>query len=191
MTHNLQQRILDSPTREIEISCLLEGPYGNIRPVHAFPTVVVVAGGVGISTALPYLKKYLHHRRELNRRFVLIWTVREAALAENLLREIRGLSFRPDVAVKLYVTGENEKLAEKENWRLPVGVSLKYKRPKIVKAVVKEGQGRVSGTPMAVIACGSGSVVDAAREGAVKALGEASGKKGMGEVLYWEESHGW
>lgn len=205
MTHKLCQRILDSRDGYVDIPCLLEGPYGKLRPVSAFPTVVVIAGGVGISTALPYLRKHLYRGRDPTRRFALIWTLRDAEVADNILQEVKGLSFRPDVSVKVYITGGEDRNREGSGkdkelglgmggggcWRMPLGVDVKYRRPRIAEAIVRESEARVPGTPMAVIACGSGSVVDAARQGAVKALEGAAGSKGMGEVMYWEEGHGW
>ncbi|KAI5781403.1 ferric reductase like transmembrane component-domain-containing protein [Geopyxis carbonaria] len=186
MTRDILQRIINSPEKSVDVPCFLEGPYGNLRPVHAFPTVVVIAGGVGISTGLPYLQQQLHRRREITHRFLLIWTVREGSLAEKVLREVRGLSFRPDVAVRVYITRSNEK----DSWRMPLGVKVRYRRPLIEEMIVKEANSRVPGTPMAVISCGGGAVVDSARRGAVRALDGAAGKKGRGEVVYWEEGYG-
>jgi len=187
------QRILSSPGRTLHhLPCLLEGPYGADRPIPSFPTVLVIAGGVGVSTALPYLQQHLSNPSS-TRRFVLIWSVREGAFAEKVLRhEVRAL--RSDTLVKIYVTQTREKRGKEEGreyWRLPVGVRVRRRRPRIEEIIVREAGMRVAGTPMAVVACGAGGVVDAARRGAVRALEGAAGTGGMGDVVYWEEAYGW
>ena len=187
VTQNLLQRVLASPTKCLKLPCLLEGPYGIARPVQAFPTVILIAGGVGISTALPYLQQHLSTGIETTRRFVLIWSVRDGTLAEKLLAHIRGLGFRRDVVVKVFIT----RAKEGDSWRLPVGVKVRYRRPRIEDTILREANSRVPGTPMAVVACGGAAVVDCARKGSVMALKDAGGMKGTGEIAYWEEGYGW
>jgi hypothetical protein len=187
VTRELLQRVLASPRQAIELPCLLEGPYGIARPVQAFPTVILIAGGVGISTALPYLQQHLSTGVETTRRFVLIWSVRDGTLAEKLLAHIRGLGFRQDVVVKVFIT----RAKEGDSWRLPVGVKVRYRRPRIEDTILREASQRVHGTPMAVVACGGAAVVDCARKGSVMALERAGGRQGTGEIAYWEEGYGW
>ncbi|KAI5809391.1 ferric reductase like transmembrane component-domain-containing protein [Pyronema omphalodes] len=185
MTRTLLQQL--SLGGKLSLPCLLEGPYGIARPVQAFHTVIIIAGGVGVSTALPYLTTHLSQEVGVTKRFVLIWSVREGTMAEKTLEGIKGLSFRKDVALKVYIT----RSSEKDSWRLPLGVKVRYKRPMIEESILKEARNRIHGTPMAVIACGGGPVVDCARRGTVMALENAAGRKGEGEILYWEEGYGW
>lgn len=188
MTGNLLARIQNSGQHTIEIPCLLEGPYGTLRPIHAFPTILLVAGGVGISTALPYLQEHLLSRTPALR-FTLIWTVREVELAVNVLHRVRGLGGNSGVSIKVYITGAEP--GKDEGRVFPQGVRVRYRRPRIIEQVVKAAQERERGTAMAVVACGSGAVVDDARRGAVEALKTAAGRDGRGEVVYWEEAQGW
>ena len=187
MTRSLLERIPSGAA--IQVPCVLEGPYGIARPVQAFPTVLVIAGGVGLSTALPYLQQQLQLSTEMavTRRFVLIWSVREGAMAEKALKGVKGLGFRPDVAVRVFITRSNPK----DEWRLPIGVKVRYRRPKIEETILREARDRIHGTPMAVVACGGAGVVDCARKGVVEALEHAAGPRGTGEILYWEEGYGW
>jgi hypothetical protein len=108
-------------------------------------------------------------------------------MAEKILKGVKGLGFRQDVVVKVYITRSEEK----DSWRLPIGVKVRYRRPRIEESIIKEAKGRVPGTPMAVIACGGAAVVDCARKGTVEALEDAAGKNGSGEIVYWEEGYGW
>lgn len=185
MTRSLLERIPSGAA--IRVPCVLEGPYGIARPVQAFPTVVVIAGGVGVSTALPYLQQQLSTEVAVTRRFVLIWSVREGAMAEKVLKGVKGLGFRPDVAVRVFIT----RSSAKDVWRLPIGVKVRYRRPKIEETILREARERIHGTPMAVVACGGAGVVDCARKGVVEALENAAGRRGTGEILYWEEGYGW
>jgi hypothetical protein len=189
MTRTLLNRLLESPHHSLDMSCLLEGPYGIARPVQAFPTVVVIAGGVGMSTALPYLQQHMSKGVEITRRFLLIWSVRDGIMAQKILASIKslGLSFRKDVELKLYIT----RAKEGDSFLLPAGVKVRYRRPKIERSIQREAKRRVPGTPMAVVACGGAAVVDCARKGSVMALERAAGRKGMGEIVYWEEGYGW
>jgi hypothetical protein len=103
------------------------------------------------------------------------------------LSGVRGLNRRNDVVIKIYITrtGGEKKL------KFPQAVKIRRGRPKIEEAVVKIVQERMTGSPMAVIASGSGSVVGSARKGAVKALADAPGRRGLGEAVYWEVGYGW
>jgi hypothetical protein len=89
--------------------------------------------------------------------------------------------------VKVYVTQSREKRNKeegREGWGLPVGVRVRQRRPGIEEIIVREAGMRVAGTPMAVVACGAGGVVDVARRGVVRV-------RRMGDVVYWEEAYGW
>lgn len=187
MTRNLLKRLQESPGHTLILPCLLEGPYGIARPVQCFPTVMIISGGVGVSTALPYLQQQLAKEVQVTRRFVMIWSVRDGTMAEKLLTHIRGLENREDIVVKIYIT----RSSTKDTWRLPVGVKVRYRRPNIEDLILRESKSRTPGTPMALVACGGGAVVDCARRGAVKALEGAAGKGGTGELVYWEEGYGW
>lgn len=186
MTASLLARLQEAKHHTIKLPCYLEGPYGTLKPIHAFHTVVLIAGGVGISTSLPYLQEHILAAVPALK-FTLVWTVREEELAANVLHRVQELRERRGVCIKVYITGEQKR----KDLVFPPGVRVRYRRPRIVEQIVKAANEREWGTSMAVISCGSGAVVDDARRGAVEALHTAAGRDGRGDVVYWEEAQGW
>lgn len=167
--------------RELEIKCLIEGAYGVSHPLHLFETVVLIAGGVGITTILPYLVDYMERargleKRTLTRRLVFLWTAKEEELVENLVAKKfpKGCLTRTDISMQLYVT--KNKAGQK---KLP---GVKYRRPKIPE-ILKAEQMRVVGK-MAVMSCGPSILVDIVRDAVVRCLD--SERK---HVEYFEESY--
>lgn len=180
--HEKQNEIQGFPRgRELEIKCLIEGAYGVSHPLHLFETVVLIAGGVGITTILPYLVDYMERargqdRRTLTRRLVFLWTAKEEELVENLVAKKfpKGCLTRMDISMQLYVT--KNKAGQK---KLP---GVKYRRPKIPDILESE-QKRVDGK-MAVMSCGPSVLVDIVRAAVVGCL-----DKERKHVEYFEESY--
>lgn len=180
--HEEQNKIHGFPRgRELEIKCLIEGAYGVSHPLHLFETVVLIAGGVGITTILPYLVDYMERargpeKRTLTQRLVFLWTAKEEELVENLVARKfpKGCLTRTDISMQLYVT--KNKAGQK---KLP---GVKYRRPKIPE-ILKSEQMRVVGK-MAVMSCGPSVLVDIVRDAVVGCL-DAERK----HVEYFEESY--
>ena len=172
--------------KELEIKCLIEGAYGINRPMHLFETAVVIAGGVGVTTILPYLADFVDRsrgagpdNRTLTRRFVFVWTAREEELVENVIvkRFPKGVLNREDVSLQLYVT---RRKAEGEK-KLP---GVRYRRPNIPEILATERK-RLVGR-MAVLSCGPSVLVDITRNAVVECLTQE-----RKHVQYFEESYGW
>lgn len=180
--HEKQNEIHGFPRgRELEIKCLIEGAYGVSHPLHLFETVVLIAGGVGITTILPYLVDYMERargpeKRTLTRRLVFLWTAKEEELVENLVAKKfpKGCLTRTDISMQLYVT--KNKAGQK---KLP---GVRYRRPKIPEILQSE-QRRVVGK-MAVMSCGPSILVDIVRDAVVGCL-DTERK----HVEYFEESY--
>ena len=183
--HDEQQRREGRPRiKELEIKCLIEGAYGINRPLHLFETAIVIAGGVGVTTILPYLADYVERtrgpeRRTLTRRFVFVWTAREEELVENVVvkRFPNGILKRRDISLQLYVTRKKPEGAKK----MP---GVRYRRPKIEDIIETERKNLVG--RMAVLSCGPSILVDITRNAVVESLG-----KERKHVQYFEESYGW
>lgn len=159
-------------TKSITMPVFLEGPYGHTHAAATNP--LVIAGGVGISTALPYLTAHLASRR--SRRFHLMWVVREGALAEDVFSRI-DLRGRKDLEISVYIT----RAGGQTEWKVPEGVRVRCRRPRIEALIMRIARERGG---VQVVACGGARVVDAARRGAVEAEAE------IGGVRYWEEGYG-
>jgi predicted ferric reductase len=80
MTNSLYNKASKAPNRTITVRGLVEGPYGGLHSFDSYGTVVLVAGGVGITHMISYIKPLIEGYNEgriATRKIVLIWTVRE------------------------------------------------------------------------------------------------------------------
>ncbi|RPA88170.1 hypothetical protein BJ508DRAFT_3302 [Ascobolus immersus RN42] len=66
-----------------DINVMIEGPYGTKHPVMTYKTILLIAGGIGISAVLPHIRDYFTQmstpegRRGIRtRRIVLLWSCR-------------------------------------------------------------------------------------------------------------------
>jgi NAD(P)H-flavin reductase len=135
---------------------LIDGPYGGpTRDPGAFDTVVLVAGGAGVTFTIPILKD-LVQRMELDRlrcsKIIFVWTVRSEMALEWLREEIGkcALEAGDRLDVEYYVTETKVETNEKE-W-FASNISINYRRPKLEKILataVKDNAGR-----MCVLAAG-------------------------------------
>lgn len=87
-------RVHDGATKTLlnrsHVKVLIEGPYGKHQDLSDFPTMVCIAGGVGVTACQPYL-----HAHPGNA--VLYWGVRSQALADGMQSLIRP--FKHEVVV--------------------------------------------------------------------------------------------
>ncbi|KAL1408716.1 ferric-chelate reductase Frp1 [Vanrija albida] len=78
------RRLVNSLTTDVttDINAYIEGPYGTTHRMNHFDTVVLVAGGTGITYALSHLLDIIKHGREGNTAVGvvhLVWNVRQGA----------------------------------------------------------------------------------------------------------------
>ncbi|KAF2724681.1 hypothetical protein K431DRAFT_281633 [Polychaeton citri CBS 116435] len=95
---------------------LFDGPYGGIpqsRSLHQrFDRAILVCGGGGISTGLPWLKHFAAHMTDYEKTcklqtVVFIWCIRRASMLAWCQDEITRLSQQgtSDIRIRVYVTG--------------------------------------------------------------------------------------
>lgn len=78
-------------------SAWIDGPYGGVgRPLERLcDTMILFAGGTGITACLPWLKHVVHARRSGSpvrcRKVVLVWVMRNVAALEWVERELKAL----------------------------------------------------------------------------------------------------
>lgn len=88
--------------QKVDMSVLIEGPYGVHCPVERYDTILLVAGGIGITGIVPYAE-YLAlspHYHEIH----LIWTVSSVDELTWIEERLQWLSETGKVHIKLYVT---------------------------------------------------------------------------------------
>ncbi|KAJ9632066.1 hypothetical protein H2203_000467 [Taxawa tesnikishii (nom. ined.)] len=78
MTRKLYNKAASSPTGAITMSGALEGPYGGHESLSSYGTVVLFAGGVGITHCINYIAFLMKQYNEglcSTRKMLLVWSV--------------------------------------------------------------------------------------------------------------------
>ena len=189
LTSSLRDRILQSGHSSIQITALVEGPYGETHPVLTYNNIIFIAGGSGIAAVLPYLQQFLlGDRSQRTKRVHIIWAARQHTFVRDVLdHELAPAAVHPQVKLDLYVTGaspkpEKDKVVDLDRFHEDIG--MRYARPAI--AVLLPTEVRESAGSTAVLVCGPAQMADDARKAAVEAVAE--GYAGLG---YFEEYFGW
>ena len=142
----------------LSIPCLIEGPYGHQRSLHTYDTVVVIAGGIGVSTTLAYLYNHMSRVEKgetFTRRFVFVWSCREDMLMDRLIWDADLMNktqdtshlFGTQIEMMLYFTGTATKRQEVrfvEPWAKEMGMQLDEKRSKSEDVGRRPSTGRPS-----------------------------------------------
>lgn len=80
------------PASDVTKTAIIDGPYGRVREMEQFDTVVLLAGGAGACFTMPLLRDLVRRKRErlatVTRRVRLVWVVRERGQIEWFAREI-------------------------------------------------------------------------------------------------------
>ncbi|WVF65762.1 hypothetical protein IAT40_000496 [Kwoniella sp. CBS 6097] len=88
-TKRWQKKILRKGERTANLRLLLEGPYGSSHPVERYDRVLFIAGGSGITSALPYLYKLRQIAAQvpepITREITLVWIVKDRNYAADVL----------------------------------------------------------------------------------------------------------
>ncbi|WVR07339.1 hypothetical protein IAU60_004380 [Kwoniella sp. DSM 27419] len=114
-TKRWRKRISHKADRTDHTRIMLEGPYGHVNPVEQFDRVLMVAGGSGITSMLPYIHRLCHPTDRFDRsitRFIdLVWIVKDTRYAADVLNHelseyvtkgARSVQFR----IHMYITKE-------------------------------------------------------------------------------------
>jgi len=198
-TLRLKQECLNSVTGSVNPKALIEGPYGERSPLHLYENVVLIAGGTGLSGALPYLLDHIRRAtigETRTRHVTLVWCAKQAAMIRDVAaRELQMILGREDVHVYFHATSQYETpitvdTDNLEKWMLAYPqLIISYRRPNIkhtVFSVVNDVHTAGSaGDRVAILTCGPAAMADEARCAVHQALKE--GNKG---VEYFEETFG-
>ena len=111
MTEKLYNKARASPTGVITMLGAVEGPYGGLECLHSYGTVLLFAGGVGITHQLSHIRELLQGyeaAKVATRKIVLIWSVRQTEQLEWVrpwMDEILAMESRREVLkVLIHVT---------------------------------------------------------------------------------------
>ena len=186
MTKQLFDKASAAPGGQILLNGYLEGPYGGPMSLKSYGTVLLFAGGVGITHQLPYVRDLVagyELGKVATRKIVLVWSVRYHEQLEWIrpwMNQILEMPGRKDVLeVSIFVT-------KPRNPRDIVSHSQKVRmyngRLNSRQIIAREVQDRVGA--MAVTVCGPGALADDIREGVRAHIDE-------GTIDFQEESFTW
>ncbi|KAF3059220.1 Ferric/cupric reductase transmembrane component 2 [Daldinia childiae] len=166
MTHTLYQRAAAQPDGRLMTTCLVEGPYGGEHMMHSYGTVMLFAGGVGITHAVPHVRDLVTgfaNGTVATRKVVLVWIIQSPEHLEWIrpwMTEILAMDRRRDVLrIMLFVSRPR---STKEIHSPSSTVQMFPGRPNIETLISMEAEQQV-GT-MGVTVCGPGALSDEVRQ---------------------------
>ncbi|PYH42917.1 ferric reductase family protein [Aspergillus saccharolyticus JOP 1030-1] len=178
---------LQSPTGPpLRLPALIEGPYTSHHTLTSYGTILLVAGGVGITHCLPFLPDLLRGYAAgtvAARRITLVWIVQSPEHLEWIrpwMTEVLAMEGRRTVLrVKLFVTRPRN---PREIQSPSATVEMFAGRPDVSMLVRMEAAAQVGA--MGVVCCGSGGLSDEVRKACRSVVG--------GTVVdYFEEGFSW
>ncbi|ORY16431.1 ferric reductase like transmembrane component-domain-containing protein [Clohesyomyces aquaticus] len=181
LTRSMYERACKSPKETFHTWGMLEGPYGTHQSLDSYGTVVLFAGGVGITHQVMYIKQLLEgfqNKTTCTQKILLVWQVPDSECLEWVrpwMDEILRMKSRKKVLrVMLFISRPKKPLSNiSESVRMIPG------RCDFKTIVQKEFEDRVGA--MVVQCCGSGGFADDVRaavrpkieEGSVEYIEEA------------------
>ncbi|KAJ5578796.1 uncharacterized protein N7459_007760 [Penicillium hispanicum] len=194
-TQQLRQQCLRAKDRPVETTILLEGPYRHNFPLWKYESVLMIVGGTGIASAVPYLQDHLRRsadgwdesseEKTRTRDVELVWTAKQPAFLRDLSRrELGPILRRQDVQASFYTTGSSFGASEDLN---DVGCDIHVGRPHLQSLIMSRAcDASSAGTTLVILVCGPVGMADEARAATHLAL-----RQGHQSIRYVEESFTW
>ncbi|KAJ5160996.1 hypothetical protein N7492_006388 [Penicillium capsulatum] len=194
-TRQLRDQCLRSANHSVTTTILLEGPYGHHFPLWKYESVLMVVGGTGVASAVPYIQD--HVRRSMDecdeplvektrtREIELVWTARQAAfLREVACGELKPALCRADIQASFYTTGPSDLVPEDLHG---LGSEVQRGRPRLQSLIMSRASDAASaGSRLAILVCGPAGMADEARAATHLAM-----RQGYRSIQYVEESFAW
>ncbi|KAI1310991.1 ferric reductase like transmembrane component-domain-containing protein [Xylaria venustula] len=183
MTSTLYQRAAAHPEGRLVTRCLVEGPYGGEHMMDSYGTVMLFAGGVGITHAVPHMRHLVAgfaNGTVATRKVVLVWIIQSPEHLEWIrpwMTQILAMDKRRDILrIMLFVSRPR---STKEIHSPSSTVQMFPGRPNIETLMGMEMENQVG--KMGVTVCGPGALSDEVRlavrskqyEGAIDFIEEA------------------
>ena len=191
MTRTLYRKARRSTTGIISLSAFVEGPYGGLENMRSYGTVMLFAGGAGITHQLSHVKDLVEAFSDgtcATRKVILVWSMRsfeqlewvQPWMDELIQMSRRGLCLK----ILFYVTRpcydvDAEGAAEKSR---SCSGHVSFGRVDVGDLVEREFRERVGA--MCVGVCGPGGLADDVRAASRAVMSR-------GKVDFWEESFTW
>ncbi|GAB7354979.1 hypothetical protein MBLNU459_g5591t2 [Dothideomycetes sp. NU459] len=176
MTRKLYDKACASSTGQVTMWGAIEGPYGGHESLSSYGTVILFAGGVGITHCVGYVQHLLSEYAEgtcSTRKILLVWSVPNTEALEwarPWMDHILKMEGRKDVLrVQLFVTKPRHQ--NEVNSRTGT-VQMFPGRCNPTTIIDKEVSDRVGA--MGVVVCGPGAFADSVRAAARKQVDAGS-----------------
>lgn len=165
VTHAMYKKAMASPEGRFTTRCLVEGPYGSLHGLKSYGTLMLFAGGVGITHQVPYVKELVEgyaNGTVAARKVVLIWTIQSPEHLEWIrpwMTEILAMDRRREILrVMLFVSRPR---STTEIHSPSSTVQMFPGRPNIETLIGIEAESQIGA--MAVSVCGPGTLSDEVR----------------------------
>jgi predicted ferric reductase len=163
LTRKMYDKAAQAPNQEFTTWGAIEGPYGGHHSLDSYGTVILFAGGVGITHQVMYVKHLVnsyHLGTSAIQKLVLVWTVPESECLEWVrpwMDEILRMPGRKKVLrVLLFITRPKKHIDSSST-----SVKMLAGRPPTKSLLETEIKNRVGA--VAVTVCGSGPFADDVR----------------------------
>jgi NAD(P)H-flavin reductase len=164
-TDTLYKKAEKSAGGQISVFALAEGPYGGLHNLDSYGTVMMFAGGVGITHHVPFIRHLVQGYADgmvAARRVTLVWTIQSPEHLEWIrpwMTTILQMDRRRDVLrVMLFISRPRN---TKEIQSPSATVQMFPGRPNINTLLDLEIENQIGA--MGVMVCGSGSMADDVR----------------------------
>ncbi|OBT62377.1 hypothetical protein VE03_08429 [Pseudogymnoascus sp. 23342-1-I1] len=167
-TNTLLQKAEAAPEGKMFTRCFVEGPYGGAHLMRSYGTVVLFAGGIGITHQVPHVRDLVTgyaNGTVAARRVLLVWIIQSPEHLEWIrpwMTEILAMDKRRDILrIMLFISRPR---STKEIHSPSATVQMFPGRPNIETLLDMEVENQVGA--MGVSVCGSGSLSDDVRSAA-------------------------
>jgi len=185
-TGKLFKKAEAAPDGKFWTTCYAEGPYGGLHQMHSYGTVMLVAGGVGITHQVPHVRDLVAgyaNGTVAARRVLLVWVIQSPEHLEWIrpwMTEILAMDKRRDILrIMLFVSRPR---STKEIHSPSATVQMFPGRPNIETLLDMEIDNVVGALGVSV--CGSGALSDDVRK-AVRSRQHASNIDFIEEAFTW------
>jgi NAD(P)H-flavin reductase len=185
-TDSLFKKAAAAPDGRLYASCFAEGPYGGLYSMQSYGTVVLFAGGIGISHQVPYVRELVAGFADgtvATHKITLIWVIQSSEHLEWIrpwMTEILGMEKRRDVLrIMLFVSRPR---STKEIHSPSATVQMFPGRPNVETLLDMEVESQIGA--MGVSVCGGGSLSDDVRK-AVRSRQQISNIDFVEEAFSW------
>ncbi|KAK9321769.1 ferric reductase like transmembrane component-domain-containing protein [Lipomyces orientalis] len=202
-TKKLWNYLSKKPDSSAKLGVWIEGPYGEKFNTVPFGTVLLIAGGIGISAMYGYATELKQRAKAGQQHVILLWVCRREDTVYPLTTQIFEMYKDEGVEVHLYITDDSkrgstvkeeersndEKSADTSNAASDDAIefllsSAKNIRPDLTRTITDVV--RSATTSVAVVVCGPDEMNDECRRATV-----ANIDYGTTRVEYFEEAFAW